>query len=383
MKKIIIAIDSFKGCLTSREAGEAIATGLKEADPECCPVVVPVADGGEGLLEALRAAHPGSRTVTALVHDPLMRPLKASYDILPDGRTALIETARASGLPLLRPEERNPLNTTTYGSGELIADALERGCREFIIGLGGSATNDAGTGLLQALGFRFHDRKGQELGTGEQKMCGLLLEDIASVDCTACHPALKECRFTAACDVRNPLHGPQGAAFVFAPQKGADGEMVMRLDRGLAQLAQVVGRQHGRDMNSLPGSGAAGGMGGGLAAFLDARLCPGTDLLLEHLCFSKRIEGACLIVTGEGKADGQTLMGKLPAGILREGRRRGIPVILLAGVVDDRDQLLRAGFHEVLCINPPGTLQTLALRPSFACRQLQKTIAEMLPRILP
>lgn len=226
MKKIVIAIDSFKGCLTSAEAGEAAAQGVHAACPECRTIVLPVADGGEGMLDVLLAASNGKR-ITVRAHDPLMQPCDASYGISGDGNTAFVEMAAISGLPLVPADKRNPMKTTTFGTGELIRDALERGCLRFVIGLGGSATNDAGLGMLQALGFRFFDKEGHEVGSMEKgiALCGALLSEISSIDSSSAHPTLKKACFTAACDVRNPFFGPNGAAHVFAPQKGADADM--------------------------------------------------------------------------------------------------------------------------------------------------------------
>lgn len=220
MKKIVIAIDSFKGCLTSAEAGEAAAQGVHAACPERRTIVLPVADGGEGMLDVLLAASNGKR-ITVRAHDPLMQPCDASYGISGDGNTAFVEMAAISGLPLVPADKRNPMKTTTFGTGELIRDALERGCLRFVIGLGGSATNDAGLGMLQALGFRFFDKEGHEVGSMEKgiALCGALLSEISSIDSSSAHPTLKKACFTAACDVRNPFFGPNGAAHVFAPQK--------------------------------------------------------------------------------------------------------------------------------------------------------------------
>lgn len=310
-QKIVIAIDSFKGCLTSAEAGEAAAQGVHAACPECRTIVLPVADGGEGMLDVLLAASNGKR-ITVRAHDPLMQPCDANYGISGDGNTAFIEMAAISGLPLVPADKRNPMKTTTFGTGELIRDALERGCLRFIIGLGGSATNDAGLGMLQALGFRFFDKEGHEVGSMKKgiALCGALLSAISSIDSSSAHPALKKTCFTAACDVRNPFFGPNGAAHVFAPQKGADADMVKELDVAMQHLSDVIFRTTGKDVSLHPGAGAAGGMGGGLHAFLDAQLKPGIELLLETLDFAEKIKDADLIITGEGKSDRQTLMGK-------------------------------------------------------------------------
>lgn len=252
-----------QGCLTSAEAGEAAAQGVHAACPECRTIVLPVADGGEGMLDVLLAASNGKR-ITVRAHDPLMQPCDASYGISGDGNTAFVEMAAISGLPLVPADKRNPMKTTTFGTGELIRDALERGCLRFVIGLGGSATNDAGLGMLQALGFRFFDKEGHEVGSMEKgiALCGALLSEISSIDSSSAHPALKKACFTAACDVRNPFFGPNGAAHIFAPQKGADADMVKELDVAMQHLSDVIFHTTGKDVSLHPGAGAAGGMGG-------------------------------------------------------------------------------------------------------------------------
>ena len=371
MKKVVIAIDSFKGCLTSVEAGTAVAEGIRTVFPDCEVVNLPVADGGEGMLEVLMAASGGSYRPVRM-HDPLMEMCDTRYGISGDGRSAFIEMAAISGLPLVSSEKRNPLLTTTFGTGELIRDALEQGCRDFVIGIGGSATNDAGLGMLQALGFRFLDAAGRELGTG-----GKIMRAVAGVDRSAVHPALKEARFTVACDVRNPFYGPEGAAYVFAPQKGASPEMVRELDAGMRSLADVIHRTTGKDISACPGAGAAGGMGGGLLAFLDAELKPGIRLMLDVLRFSEKIEGADLIVTGEGRVDRQSLMGKVPSGILEEASKQGIPVVLLAGSIADTDEINRAGFRGVFSITPGPVSLERAMEPSFARANLRQLAVQL------
>ena len=368
-QKVIIAIDSFKGCLSSQEAGEAAASGIRQVCPDCQVRVVPVADGGEGLLEALVGVTGGS-LIHCHAHGPLMEVRDTCYGLSGDGRTAFIEMARISGLPLVPEEQRNPLLTTTYGTGELMVDALRRGCKRILVGLGGSATNDAGIGMLQALGFRFLDETGADAGLG-----GQALERVKRVDASGVMAEVRETTFIAACDVHNPLHGPEGAACIFAPQKGATPEIVKELDAGLRHFSEVLRRELGADISTLPGAGAAGGMGGGLSAFLHAELKPGIDLMLEAADFSTLLHGADLVITGEGRADRQTLMGKVPAGILREASRQGIPVLLLAGQVKDQRALLRAGFQAVQCINPPDTPLDMAMCPDFARRQLTATCA--------
>lgn len=371
MKKVVLAIDSLKGCLTSQEAEEAAAEGIYSVCPECEVLSIPVADGGEGMLDILIDATEGER-ITLCAHGPLMEVRDTRYGISGDGKTAFIEMAAISGLPLVPTERRNPMLTTTFGTGELIRNALERGCRNFIIGLGGSATNDAGIGMLQALGFRFLDKAGNELGIG-----GKILSEIASVDITSKHPLLKNCTFTAAYDVHIPFYGPQGAARLFAPQKGADTLMVETLDSAMCHLAEIIRQTTGKDISDCPGTGAAGGMGGGLSAFLDAELKPGILLLLDTLNFADKIKGADFIITGEGKSDKQSLMGKVPSGILAEAKRQHIPAILVAGSIEDADLLNGAGFHGVFSITPgPVSLQK-AMEPDFARENIRRTVEQI------
>lgn len=392
MHKVVIAIDTFKGCLSSIEAEKAATEGILSVFPECDIISLPVADGGEGMLDVLIAATQG-KSITAYAHDPLMERRETRYGISGDGQTAFIEMANISGLPLVAVEQRNPMLTTSYGTGELIFDALERGCRNFIIGLGGSATNDAGSGMLQALGFRFLNKEGNELGnitkdnpthpTGKviNGMCGQLISEVVSIDFSSIHPALKESHFTAACDVKNPFYGLNGAAYIFAPQKGADEKMVQELDKGLEHIANIIRKETGRDISVYPGAGAAGGMGGGMLAFLRAELKPGIELLLNALNFKEQIKGANLIITGEGKSDRQTLMGKVPFGILREAQKQHIPVILLAGSVEDCGLLSHAGFQGIFSITPSPLSLEQAMEPSFARMNIKRTV-EQICRIL-
>ena len=377
LEKIVIALDSFKGSLTSTQAAEAAAKGIREVLPQCQVVCLPVSDGGEGILDALLQAI-GGQYISCPAHDPLMRPLTVPYGVSADKQTAIIEMAAASGLTLVSPQERNPLYTTTYGTGEQIRHALSQGCRHVLLGLGGSATNDAGLGMLQALGYVFKDKNGQEIGP----MQGEWLERIASIDTSNVPQEVREAQFTAACDVNNPFLGLSGAAHVFAPQKGAGPADVAKLEKGMSHIAELISQNTGTDISAMPGAGAAGGMGGALAAFLHASLKPGIQLLLNTLHFAEMIQGASLIITGEGKADRQTLMGKVPAGILHEARQQEIPVWLLAGAVDDKPMLLEAGFQDVYCINPPGTPEMQAMNPDFAQQQIIETVKTALQQSL-
>jgi len=372
MKKIVIASDSFKGCLSSLDVARAAEAGIRKVLPDCEIIGIPVADGGEGTTEAMVAAMNGC-FVSCEVHDPLMNPIRAEYGISGDGLTAVIEMASAGGLSLVPVEKHNPMLTTTYGVGELIKDAIQRGCRRFLIGIGGSATNDAGTGMLQALGYRFFDNAGNELGKG-----GQILEQIATINSADALPALKDAVFTVACDVNNPFSGENGAAYIYARQKGADDAMIRQLDKGLKQFAAVMHASLGKDIDAIPGAGAAGGMGGGFLAFLPATLKPGIQMVLEALDFENHIHNADLIITGEGKLDRQTGMGKTPAGILEVAKRRHIPVVAIGGAVEETDSLIQQGFLAVMAIQPGPVSLEQAMNPSFAKKQVERIVEQII-----
>lgn len=346
MKKIVIASDSFKGSLSSLDVADSVGKAVNKVFADCKILKIPIADGGEGTVDVLVYAMNG-RKMSCTVHDPLMNPIEAEYGIIYDSKVAVIEMASASGLPLVPDGKRNPMLTTTYGTGELIKDALLEGCRNFLIGIGGSATNDAGTGMLQALGFRFLDKEGKELGQG-----GRILADIDSVDYSQVIPQLKECNFTIACDVDNPFSGKDGAAFVYARQKGADDEMISLLDDGLKNFAAVIRGYTDIDVDNIPGAGAAGGLGGSFLAFLPAILKPGIQTVLDAMYFDEQIAGADLIFTGEGKLDRQTGMGKAPYGVLCAAQKQNIPVIAIAGSVEETETLNNQGFLSVFSIQP-------------------------------
>lgn len=372
MKKIVIASDSFKGSLTSKQVAESIEKGIFNVFPNCVTDKVFIADGGEGTVDALVETLKGD-LITVKVHNPLMRPVHAYYGIIENGTTAIIETALASGLTLIAQEERNPMKTTTYGTGELIKDALLRGCRRFLIGIGGSATNDAGTGLLQALGYRFFDSTGNELGKG-----GEILSKIERIDDSQVIKEIKNSEFIVACDVKNPFSGKTGASYVFAPQKGADQEMVEMLDAGLKHFAGIVKRYYGIDIDNIPGSGAAGGMGGGLKAFLNASLVSGINIVLETIDFESRIKNADLIITGEGKLDAQTAMGKAPRGVLEMAQNNNIPVIAIGGSVEAYNELNKQGFTAVFPVLPAPVTLEKALEPDFAKANIENTITQII-----
>ncbi|MED3789187.1 glycerate kinase [Peribacillus frigoritolerans] len=327
--KILIAIDSFKGSISSTEGSEAIALGISDVYPEAEIVMLPLADGGEGTVEALVQSTKG-QFIQKEVTGPLNEKVDAVYGILGDGQTAVIEVAAACGLPLVPSDKRNPLVTTTYGVGELICDAIEKGCREFIIGLGGSATNDAGIGMLQALGFSFLDPYNQEVSVG-----GKELQNIDKVDVTNVHSMLKDCTFRVACDVNNLLYGTNGAAYIFAPQKGATEEMVKELDEGLEHFAQIALHELNIDIHHIAGAGAAGGLGAAFAGFLHAHLQSGIQLVLDVIEMEDKMRGVNFVITGEGKIDGQTSMGKAPLGIAQVAHKHHIPVIALAGGITE------------------------------------------------
>ena len=321
--RFVFASDSLKGTLSSADTARLLGAAAERHFPGCSWTAIPMADGGEGTVDALVAACGGEK-IRALVADPLGRPVEASYALLPGG-CAVIEMAAASGLPLLAPEERDPLATSTYGTGQLVADALARGARDVTIALGGSATNDGGMGLARALGARLLDADGQELvGRGSD------LERVASVDLSGLSPALAGARFHMMCDVDNPLVGPEGASFVFGPQKGASSEVVRRLDDGMRNWARVLEETFGRDFD-VPGAGAAGGLGAACLAFLDAEAASGVTRVLELTGFDALLTNADLCVTGEGHADAQTARGKVVSGVAAACARRHVPCVALVG----------------------------------------------------
>lgn len=368
MKKIVLAIDSFKGCLSSKEIEQCIAEEIHRILPSCQTVCIPIADGGEGMLDTLIEATQGT-FVSTQAHDPLMRIRPARYGILGDQRTAIIEMAEINGLTTLSPIERNPMKTSTYGTGELIKDALEKGFRRFIIGIGGSATNDAGMGMMQVLGAHLYDKQGNELEQG-----GKIMEQIARIDLNHLHPALKEATFIVACDVQNPFCGPQGAAYVFARQKGASEEQIRQLDKGMRHLALLIERDFSYNINKVKGAGAAGGLGGAFATFLQAHLQSGIDLLLNAVDFDRKITNADWIITGEGKADRQTAEGKVPAGVLKRAKKANIPVMLIAGKVEDKACLKQMGFARIVQISPDTLPLEEAMRPEITRENIQRAI---------
>ncbi len=365
--RIVLAIDSFKGSLSSKDAADAAKEGILTVCPEAEVTAVPIADGGEGTVEALVNGMGGEmRTVT--VHGPLMEPVEAPYGYLPESKTAIIEMAAASGLVLVPKEKRNPLVTTTYGVGELIRHAIDSGARHFIIGIGGSATNDCGVGMLQALGWRFSDTDG---------VCSL--SDVKLIDKRGVLPELTECTFRIACDVTNPLCGENGAAAIYSPQKGADADMVKVLDGAGLRFAELYSAT-GNDASPFPcgashhhpGAGAAGGLGFAFLAFLGGELCSGIKLIMEETGLEEKIRTADLVFTGEGRIDAQTSMGKAPAGVAELCRKHGVPAVMVAGGCKDVSTV--CGYPCFSVLRGPMTLDE-AMDRTNAWKNMRETAA--------
>lgn len=344
MKKIIVAPGAFKHSLTASAAAQAIAAGLRRSSLNAELHVLPIADGGNGTLDAFLAA--GGQRIIVTVEDPIGRPVQAPFGMLPDGKTAVIEMALASGLELLDSWQLNPLRTSTYGTGQLMQAALARGAEQVIIGVGGSATVDGGAGCLQALGVSLLDAYGVEVPRGGGSLDRVFLIDTRKLD-----PRWRNIEVLIASDVTNPALGPQGAAAVFGPQKGATPEQVALLERNLSHFFRVVHDQLGVDVRDTPGGGAAGALSAALMAFLGGRIESGVDLILKHSGFADLLDGADLVVTGEGRMDGQTIHGKGPIGVAQAARQRGVPTVALVGSLDLDDAALhRAGVQAALPI---------------------------------
>jgi len=323
--KVIVAPNSFKGSLSASQAAAAIARGVRQARPEAEVLEIPVADGGEGTVEALVSARRGTfRSVE--VEGPLGFPVHATYGLIDDGRTGVVELASSSGLTLIPADQRDPRKTSTYGFGQLLNAVRGQGIESIIAGIGGSATNDGGAGMAQALGYRLLDATGRDLPRG-----GAELARLEWIDAAAFEAGWRSIRVIVACDVTNQLMGPQGASFIYGPQKGADEKAVRELDQALGHLAEIIERDLGKRVADVPGAGAAGGAGAGLIAFLDARLVPGAPLVVDASGFDAALPGARLVITGEGRVDGQTAFGKAPGEVVKRARAAGIPTLLLAG----------------------------------------------------
>ncbi|MGQ7869119.1 glycerate kinase [Sunxiuqinia sp. sy24] len=348
--KILLAPDSFKDCLSATEVARHMAEGIKRVDKYAEIRSIPVADGGEGFVQTMLAME-GGQQISCRVTDPLGREIDASYGMLDNGLTAVIEMATASGIELLSSEDRNPLTTTTRGTGQLMKDAMRRGSRKLIIGIGGSATNDGGTGMARALGYHFLDQTNQEITEG-----GGHLDQLRHIDQSSVLPILKQTEIVVACDVNNPLIGPNGASAVYGPQKGATPQMVSQLDKNLTHLALIIQKDLQLDLSQLPGGGAAGGLGAGLVAFAGAMLRPGFSIISEQTGLEQAIIEADLVFTGEGKIDHQTKQGKTPWGVVQLSRKYGKPCIGFAGLLGDRyHELYHEGFSSLFAL-PNGPL---------------------------
>lgn len=368
--KVVIAMDSFKGSMSSLEAGEAARRGVLRAG-EAEVVVLPLADGGEGTTEALAAGLGGAfRTVT--VHGPLGEPVQARYGVLPDGRTAVMEMAQAAGITLVR--EKDPWRANTAGVGEMILDAVKAGCRDFLLGIGGSATTEGGLGMLDVLGWGFYDAQGRRLSPAPAS-----LGQVESIRREGVPALLEECRFRIACDVTNPLCGPQGAVAVYGPQKGVRPQEIAGLDEAMARYARAVERCTGRACADLPGAGAAGGLGFAFLSFFPgAVLEPGVDLVLDAVGMDKALEGAQVVVTGEGRLDGQTASGKAPLGVARLAKGHGCRVVAFAGsVTPDAGACHQAGIDGFFpIVRGPGTLEE-AMDPAHAQSNLEQAVEQV------
>lgn len=325
--KVVIAIDSLKGSLSSMEAGTAIKDGILVAKPDAEVIVKPLADGGEGTTDALIEGMNGER-IDLTVTGPMHTPVDAYYGYLKDTNTAVMEMASAAGITLVPDSEKNPLLATSYGVGEMINDAIQRGCRNFIIGIGGSVTNDGGIGMLKALGVRFLDENGEDAGEG-----GQALAKVARIDVSGMNPLLKECHIQVACDVNNPLCGENGSTYVYGPQKGVTEDMKKTLDEAMVHFARVTSETLENDYMNTPGAGAAGGLGYAFLAYTGAALTPGIELILDAVGLEEELSGADVVVTGEGRLDFQTAMGKAPVGVARLAKKYNAKVIAFAGSV--------------------------------------------------
>ncbi len=373
--KVVIASDKFKGSLTSKEVADSIEEGILLAMPDCTIIKLPVADGGDGTAEALVEALGGEwREVE--VHNPLMASMKAHYGIINDD-TAVLDVATASGISLLCPEEANPMETSSFGTGELIRDAINNGLRKFMIGVGGSATNDAATGLLAALGFKFTDCDGHELSPqGKNLSC------IKKIDRQNALKELKDCEFNILCDVDASFYGPNGAAYLFAPQKGADSQSIESLDAGLRNFANIIKEITGKNVQHQSYAGAAGGIGGTLWALLDAKLSPGVYTILKTVGFEQKISHADLVVTGEGAMDKLTILGKTPYGVCGEAAWNGVPTIAFVGRMEDCEKLNEYGFLSVYSIQPGPITQEKATNRDTAYKNLMRTANQVFRTLL-
>jgi glycerate kinase len=370
--KVVVAIDSLKGSLSSIEAGNTIKSAILSVKPDASVIVKPLADGGEGTTDAFIEGLGGEKTELS-VTGPLGAPVNAYYGYLPQTNTAIMEMASAAGITLIPENEKNPLLATTYGVGEMIRHAIGKGCRNFIIGIGGSATNDGGIGMLKALGYSFLDENGQDIGEG-----GQALSKVMSIDSSHICPELSECNFQVACDVNNPLCGSNGATYIYGPQKGVTEEMKEELDRGMAHFAQITEHVLNNHFSEAEGAGAAGGLGFALLSYLNARLTPGIELILEAIELEKEVQDADIVITGEGRLDHQTAMGKAPVGVARLAKKYGARVMAFAGsVTKDAGACNDAGIDAFFPIVRGVTTLEEAMKPDNARANMAATVEQV------
>ena len=369
--KIVIAPDSFKGSLTAIEVSDAIEIGVKKAFPDSLVEKIPMADGGEGTVQCLVNATQGKLYDKEVV-GPLGETVVASFGILGDQTTASIEMASASGLPLVPPDRKNPMITTTYGTGQLIKAALDHGCQKMIIGIGGSATNDGGAGMLQALGVQLLDKSGKEIGFGGEQLTKLAQIDISKID-----PRIRDVKILVASDVQNPLCGNTGASRIYGPQKGATEEMIIALDAALSHYADIIKQDLGKNIKNIPGAGAAGGLGAGLIAFLDAELKPGIDIVINTVQLERIVQDADLVITGEGEINGSTIYGKTPIGVARVAKKFQIPVLSVSALIDDSGWIVKEHGIDYL-IKPENPTMEIEFPQSRKIDLLSNTVLDFL-----
>jgi glycerate kinase len=374
MNKIVIAPDSYKGCLSALDVTNAIEGAILEFYPEINVVKVPIADGGEGTVDALVTATNG-KLMFSEVLDPLGEKIVAKWGILGDGTSAVIEMASASGLPLIPKEKRNPYITSTFGTGQLIMSALDENCKKIVIGIGGSATNDGGVGMAKALGAKFFDSSGKELNDG-----GYALQKLNKIDISNIDPRIKNTEILVACDVDNPLCGPRGASAVYGPQKGATPEMILELDKALLNFSEIAQKTVGKDVKNIAGAGAAGGLGAGLMFFTEASLMPGVELVLEVTNFNSLVEDADLVITGEGNTDFQTVFGKAPVGVAKAAKKYNIPVICISGGLGDGyESVFEKGIDAIVSISSgPVSLDECMLNGATMLQSATKRLIRIL-----
>lgn len=371
--KIIIAPDSYKESLTAMEVANAIEAGFKQVLPHADYIKLPMADGGEGTVQSLVDAT-GGEIIEHRVTGPLGEQVSGFYGLMGEGKTAIIEMAAASGLHLVPASQRNPLQTTTFGTGELIKAALNKGVEHIIVGIGGSATNDGGIGMAQALGVRMLDAENKEIGYGGGALARLAAIDISEVD-----PRLANIKLEVACDVDNPLCGPKGASYIFGPQKGATTEMIVQLDANLSHYADVIKTQLGRDVKEMAGAGAAGGLGAALLGIFNAQLRPGIEIVMDAVNLSKVVADADLVITGEGRIDSQTIHGKTPIGVARTAKKYQLPVIGIAGCQSNDSHVVHAhGIDAVFSVVPRSVSLEEALRDAaFNVEMTSRNVAAL------